>query len=88
MPQFVSPTGSPIIGTKELIPGVALVASISETGEPEYEGETDVDWDGQRTVKRDGKILFVDDDGEQWTFDQLTKVEDDEDGEDDESEEG
>jgi hypothetical protein len=40
-----------------------------------------VDWDGQTTLTRDRKTLFVDDDGTEWTFDQLTKVEDSEEGE-------
>lgn len=83
MPQYKSPTGALIIGTKEIVPGIALINGISEDGEPEYDGETDVDWNGQTSVLRDGKPLFVDENEEEWTFDQLT-VSDDE----DEDEEG
>jgi hypothetical protein len=32
-------------------------------------------WDDTEPLTRDGKILFLDADGESWTFDQLTKIE-------------
>jgi hypothetical protein len=74
---YLSPKGSPIVGTLEIIHGVAN-CTIHSDGTRTYDGGTDVDWDSQETVVRDGKVIFVDEDGEEWTFDQL-KLEDDED---------
>ncbi|WP_051134040.1 hypothetical protein [Methylocystis sp. ATCC 49242] len=75
MATYKSPTGSLIIGTSEIIPGIALIYGISETGEPEYVGETKLYWDAQHPETRDGKTLFLDEDGQEWTFDQLVKEE-------------
>ena len=81
MADFLSPTGSPIIGTLERLTGRAEISGIDpKTGEPEYAGDTELFWDSQETVERDGKAIFLDEDGEEWTFDQLTMVEDDDGG--------
>lgn len=84
--RFLSPNGSPIVGTKELIPGMAYASEYSETGEPEYEGETDVYWNDQKTIKRRGpngkvSLVYLDEGGEEWTFDQLSPEPDDADDE-------
>lgn len=42
-----------------------------DTEEPDYIGEMEVDYDSYEPVHRDGKVLFVDEDGGEWTFDQL-----------------
>lgn len=77
MTKYVSPNGHPIIGTKERIPGVAIITGIEPDGTPIYEGSTDIDWNGQGTVyDADGNMLFVDSEHESWTFDQLVLVED------------
>ena len=73
--QFKSPGGSPIIGTLETVPGVALIAGFDpDTGEAEHEGETMMFWNDQATVKRGGKVVFVDAAHEEWTRDQLIEI--------------
>ena len=72
-----APDGTLITGTKEIVPGVACVRpdSFRKTGDGkiafEHLGETDVDWDGQETVQFEGKTIFVDADGEEWTEDRI-----------------
>lgn len=81
MANYLSPTGNPIIGTLERLAGVANLTGIDPvTQEPEYSGGTTVWWDEQKTVERDGKTVFVDQEGGEWTFDQLVldEVEDEE----------
>lgn len=75
MADYTAPNGLPIIGTLETMCGVALIDEIDETGEPVFSGETKIWWDEQKTVERDGKLVFVDEEGGEWIFDQLTKVE-------------
>lgn len=85
--KWVSPTGSEIVGTSDSLLATALISDINEDGTPEYIGESEIHWDTQETETRDGKILFVDDDGEEWTFDQLKQMDEsdeDEGGGDDE----
>lgn len=84
MARYTSPNGSEIVGTAEKLLATANISGIDpETGEPEFAGDTEIHWDTQETLERDGKTLFVDDSGEEWTFDQLTTIdEDDEDDED------
>jgi hypothetical protein len=60
--KAVSPEGNPIIGTMEFVEGVALAdITISDNGElnMEYSGETEVDWNSQRTKTEEGERLFV-----------------------------
>ena len=80
MTTWLSPSGSPIVGTLEKLTGVAR-CTIHADGVRTYDsGEgTEIDWDSQETVVRDGKVIFVDEDGEEWTFDQLTQEQEDED---------
>lgn len=72
-----APSGMPIIGTKEIVPGVACVRpdSFRKNGNGgvdfEYLGHTDVDWDSQTTVKIADKKVFIDADGLQWTEDSI-----------------
>jgi len=76
--QLYAPNGSVIIGTAELIEGVARIrgALAPSAGrarfELQYEGSTDVDWDSQTTRTRERKRLFVDEDGTLWPEDELT----------------
>jgi hypothetical protein len=50
----------------ETIPGVALLL-FDEDGSAEYQGETDVCWDGQQTVgDKDGRATLVCPDGHEW----------------------
>jgi hypothetical protein len=85
-----SPNGSEIKGTLETLSGCALAYEFDETGEPNYQGETEIWWDEQKTVTNDkGQMLYLDEDGNEWTWDQLTPLDDDnvEEGEEDHSEE-
>ena len=72
MADWFSPTGSRIVGTLETIPGIATITDIAADGTPQYAGGTEVQWNCQKTVTRDGKIVFLDEDAAEWTFDQLT----------------
>jgi hypothetical protein len=76
--QFTSPTGSTIKGTVEVVYGCARISDIDENGIPVHTGESDIYYDGMETQLKDGKVLFMDQNGEEWTFDQLTAVPDDE----------
>ncbi|THK33458.1 hypothetical protein EHS39_36220 [Ensifer sp. MPMI2T] len=75
--NYKSPNGSPIVGTAEKILATANITGINPDGTPNYEGGSDIHWDTQKALVRDGKILFVDEDGDEWTFDQLVLVEED-----------
>lgn len=78
--KLVSPTGADIVGTAELVPGVALLnnSDITRNSDGTYEfewaGETKLDWDGQTTVTRRVHRVFVDDNGEEFTENELQLV--------------
>jgi hypothetical protein len=78
MSRYRAPNGELIIGTAEMVLCTANIDGISDDGMPDYTGDTDVHWDTQETQTKNGKILFVCESGDEWTFDQLNKVEDDE----------
>jgi hypothetical protein len=82
--EYVSPTGSPILGTKELLTGRAEITGIEDNGEPVYQGSTEIFYDDQVTETLEGKMIFLDEDGAEWTFDQLKPA--DEEAEDDDAE--
>ena len=53
-------------GTLETIPGIARLL-FDEDGNAEYQGETDVCWDGQETVRdENGRATLVCPDGHDW----------------------
>ncbi|AXK43954.1 hypothetical protein [Erythrobacter aureus] len=64
--------GTPIKGTLETLPGTARITEDSFKANPEgmleyeHQGGTDIDYDGQETVERDGKKMYVDEDGDAW----------------------
>ena len=65
--QHICPEcGGIATGTLELLPGVAGL-DIEEDGSAEYSGETDVQWDNQTTVMRDGKYVLTCHNGHEWT---------------------
>lgn len=75
--KALSPTGSPIIATLEMIPGCAEVNSFTRAADgsldPEYGGYTDVLWDAQRPAQRggvneSGPALFA---ALQWLVDEI-----------------
>ena len=77
--ELRTPNGTYIKGTLETITGVAMIsiegANPNGTFAYDYEGETDIDWNSQTTVENDKGTVFVDDDGDQWSGDQLVLVE-------------
>jgi hypothetical protein len=80
MPDLESPKGVRIIGTLDLVPGCALIqeGTAQNTGKGrfdfEYEGETKVYWDDQKTQRRRGERLFVDENGDVWRESRLRLV--------------
>jgi hypothetical protein len=77
MRQLVSPDGCRIVGTAEIIFGVALILGADEPGEGRarftlhYQGGTEVDWDSQTTRTEQRERLFVDEDGMTWRESQV-----------------
>ncbi len=76
--ELMAPNGTAIVGTLEAnvtmwagIDGVRLDHSAITY---DHEGGTEVDWNDQQTVKVGGRTVFVDDDGDWWTEDQLVCV--------------
>jgi hypothetical protein len=65
MKQMIAPNGLRIVGTAEMLPGVAHTSGFSDKGDPIYSGGTEVDWDGQATqrTKTNDAIVVVDEDG-------------------------
>jgi hypothetical protein len=71
-----------IIGVKEIIPCVANAMTFDKKNMPFYDGETKVDWDGQRPMtwgNDNVSLIYVDEDGEEWCAENLKRVEDSED---------
>lgn len=44
----------------------------------EHDGYTEVDWDSETTITRSGSKVFVDEDGAEWTEDQIVLEEEEE----------
>jgi hypothetical protein len=87
MKVAISPNGSPIVGTFEKVHAVAktIITDRDANGELiwDHEGGSEIFWDSMETQTKDGKIVFLDVDGLEWTEDEITFVDDDEeDGED------
>lgn len=78
--QYRTPKDTVIIGSLDVCPCRAEIQFFFEDGLPEYEGGTKMFYDDQRTRQRDGKDLYLDDEGDEWTLDQCTREEIDEDG--------
>lgn len=68
-------SGIPIIGTNELVYGVALIHGADRDADgflsPTYVGETRIDWDSQRTVYTGNQRQYVADNGEIFLEDEL-----------------
>ena len=75
-----SPTGVLIIGTREVVYGTCGIVPGSfsrKDGEitVEYDGNgTELDWDGQESFQIDGKTVYLDENGHEWTEDQLSLI--------------
>lgn len=76
MTNYRAPNGLTINGVLERTPCSVGIESISDDGsEVEYDGNgSTMYWDHQEPVKRGGSLVFLDEDGGEWTFDQLTKI--------------
>jgi len=77
---LVSPTGVRITGTYETCPGLAAIDNVSlgnrDGGrfEFDYTGSTDMFWDDQRTIRRNGERVFLDANGAEWLESQLQLI--------------
>lgn len=76
--QYRAPNGSLIVAAAGVVECNACIAGFDENGDPDWTGDTDVCWDSQRTKERDGKELYVCEDGEEWTLDQCELIDDEE----------
>lgn len=72
--RYQAPNGLEIVGTSDVVACRAEIDGVEDDGTPAYAGETEVFWDEQRTREKGGKILFLDEDGNEWTFDQLSRI--------------
>lgn len=67
-----APDGTPIVATKDMTPGTAGIVEggfkLDAKGELdcEHDGETELDYDAQKTVVEKGQQMVVDDDGADW----------------------
>lgn len=79
--RLVTLDGEEIIGTLERVPGTANIGSASRNSDGsiniEHGGETDIDWNEQKTVKINGERLFVTASGDTVTESQVKVVADD-----------
>jgi hypothetical protein len=80
---LISPEGTRIIGTLERLSGRAEIVQDSFRGTPqggftfEYEGTTEVFWDGQETEVWDGERVFLDKEGNEFAEHTLRLVPED-----------
>ena len=80
---LISPEGTRIIGTLERLSGRAEIVPDSFRANPqggftfEYEGTTEVFWDGQETEVRDGERVFLDEEGNEFTENTLRLIPED-----------
>lgn len=69
-PNYVAPNGKQITDTAETVLCTARTNGIEPDGkggwDPAYTGYTDVNWDTQTTIKREGQRIFVDELGGEW----------------------
>ena len=76
MKQYRAPNGQRIIGTADLVMATAIIKGFDDTGDVVHMGESEVDWDSQKTRTRNGKPLYVCENGEEWTLDQCVSEDD------------
>lgn len=76
MIQLLSPAGRPIVGTLDLVPARANVGGFTLNADgsysPEFDGGSEMFWNDQRTVEREGQIIVLDEDGEEWPLSACT----------------
>jgi hypothetical protein len=72
---YRTPNGDLIVGTLETLKGISGISGINpETGVPQHSGNTEVFWDDQQSVMRNGGFVFLDEGGDEWSFDELEEV--------------
>lgn len=74
--EWLCPDGHTLQGTLEKLSGVALAAPKREDDGSigvEYEGGTEVWWDGQMTVMRDEQVVWVCSEGDDFTTGRLVE---------------
>lgn len=87
--RAISRNGSDIIGRYETCPCRAEILpgsfERSASGKIAFEwlGGTEMFYDAQEPIKKDGQSVFLDENGDEWTEDQITLVDDDDDNEED-----
>jgi len=74
--RLLTLSGLPIVGTLETIKAIAEIADFNDNGEPNWLGETMIDWDSQQTDERDGSFVYVDDNANQYLRPELVKGKD------------
>lgn len=72
-----------ITGTLDLVPGRAVLNGATRlpdgTLDIEWYGETEMFWDDQKTVQRNGQDVYLDDDGNEYLESEIEVIEDDDD---------
>lgn len=73
-----APNGKKIVGTLETMSGVACFDEAKIQGDEivfEYNGDTRVDWNEQKTVRdKAGHRIFVDEAGFRWSEDEIIEA--------------
>lgn len=76
MYRLLSPKGVEIVGVLEEIRAVALVSGFNQRSDggwdPDYDGESEVDWDSQRPKMENGAMMVVDEGGLVWSVAECT----------------
>ncbi len=75
--KAISPEGNEIIGTLEVVLGVARAnVALSRNGKfkVEFLGDTDVDWNSQKTKTQSGERLFVCSQRKLWREGQIKRA--------------
>lgn len=69
---YVKGTNTVIVGTLETLTAVSYLNGFDEKNTPQYAGDTEVHWNEQKSVKTatDG-LIYLDDDGERYTIEQI-----------------
>lgn len=80
--ELVAPTGAALVATLDVITAKALISGVflcpgshgsPPSIDPEYVGQSDVDWDSQRPCRGDGVVIYIDENGCEWLEHQLVR---------------
>jgi hypothetical protein len=71
--NYIAPNGNTIVGILESVTCVAAIEGLDAQGMPVYAGGSEVFWDEQKPVLRNGGFVFLDESGDEWAFAQLTE---------------